>query len=288
MLLGPPSPETLYERARKLMESKNPEDWDRAREGPINTYLASYASRPGEQTAQIRRWQGEIDVKKNELLLQNYLSKKGRAIKFAANNDAEKMGFQGIDAEEEGNLKEAATVWEKMKEKFGMGSGYSSWGRLAENHLQQLEKIKAQELSFHKKYDALLEQGKAAEPGFPTEEERDTFRAFWYEWFGDPFMAQRRFKDLREQYAKDPDKRFWAVLAAGKDRELKKRLDENPDAEKKRSDVVQKKLDEAGSPTTKRDRAYGIYFSIRVLYEKEVSMEPFVKQAEAELKRLSR
>jgi len=284
LMLRPASPEALYAEARTLMESKNPEDWDRASKGPIKTYLANYASRPGEQTAQMRQWLVDIDVYANEQLLMRYLSKKKAAIKFDHQSDAEKWGFKGIDAEEDGDLKEARKDWTEMQTRFGSGSGFSTWGRLAEAHLKMLDNITAMEKSFRKQYDELFER--ARQPRFDTEEEKDTFLAFWYEWFGDPFMARSRFVDLREQYAKDPEKRFWAILAAGKNRELKEFLKGNPTAERDRPAVVEKKLAEAA--TAKIDKAYGIYWSIAVLYENEVSMKLSRDQALEGLRKLDR
>ncbi len=204
LLLQPASPERLYARAEKLMASKDPEDWEKALRGPIALYLKNYRTHPGPQTEQIKAWESKIEVDRNERLLMKYLRKKTSAIKVQAQNDAETLAFKGVDAEEEGDLEKAKDIWTKLKKTFG-GSGFWSWGALADEHLKMLDGIKAVEPRFRERYDALFELER--NPSFQTQEEEDTFLAFWYRWFGDPVLSLKEFQDLHKKYQEQPEKR---------------------------------------------------------------------------------
>lgn len=298
VLLGPPSPDKLYAEAEKLVKSKDPNNWEKALDGPIKLYHDNYANRPGPQTEQIETWEKEIRVKQNESKLLSYLSKKNSPIAFQAQNDAEKAAFKGIDAEEEGDLKRAREIWESMVKDFGAGSGYTSWGQLAEAHLKLFDSVQSTEKMFRVQYENLLKLGQ--DPKVGSADEKEAFLAFWYEWFGDPFMAQRRFEDLSKKtrkYLSDSSteieerfvifvgpQRLWRVLAAGKNRELTEVLKRNPDAEKGRTEMVKKKLEEAKQ--ARREQKEGLCLSIWTLYQGEKAMEPFVKEAQDILSKL--
>ena len=150
LLLRPPPPEKLYERAAKLMESENEEDWDKARDGPIKTYLAHYGQRPGEQTKQIKIWSAGIDFYKMEGLMQRYLQKKASKslLQVQAQNAAQEKGFNAIDKEDEGDLEQAKRLWSDMTKEFGSGSGFTDWGTLAGQHVTMLDDIKDTEKRF--------------------------------------------------------------------------------------------------------------------------------------------
>src|SRR5262249_57792297 len=70
----PASPDKLYAQAKKLMESKNPDDWAKARrrerpEGPLTEFLRVYTSRDDEQARQMKAWADQVDVADKEQLL---------------------------------------------------------------------------------------------------------------------------------------------------------------------------------------------------------------------------
>jgi hypothetical protein len=135
-----------------------------------------------------------------------------------------------------------------------------------------------------------MEQGR--EPKFATEEQREAFLPFWYELFGDPKRAQVRFTELydanKKKYEESPERRFWAVLAASRKRELAEILKDNSTADTDRPEKIKKKLEEAKQ--ARPDHKFGIYLSILVLYEKDLSpsVQPLVKEAQEGLRKLGR
>lgn len=283
LLFQPPSAEKLYLQAQKLMQSSDPEDWDKALKGPIKSYQAHYANLPGAQTQQMRDWVVAIEIAQNERLLRNYIQKKKGPLKVQYQSDAEKEGFAAIDAEEEGDLKKTKELWQAMVKKYGEGSGYTRWGQLAENHLKVLEGIEAQEKNLKAKYDKVALLG--GDPAMNSELEAEFFLAFRYEWFGDVYKAHLRFKDLEEKTLDKPDQRAWYLMANFKERELQGKLRDNPSLEKDRLALVEKKLAQANQ-SKDRDEARGICKNIVVLYGKEAGMEKPVEAAESRLAQL--
>ncbi len=289
LLLGPPAPDKLYSSAEKLMASKNPTDWEKASEGPIKTYLDNYANRPGPQTEQIDKWEKAIRINRNEALLAKYLKKKKSPIKFDAQNDAEKAAFSAIDAEEAGDLKLAREKWKAITEKFGSGSGFVDWGKLAQKHLELLDQIASTEKQLGQQYNDLVDHGR--EP-HASNEAKEAALAYWFRCFGDPIVAQRSFKAISDETrnhlekAEDDERllvfvgpeRLWRVLAAAQDRELQEVLKNNPSAEKDRTEVVKKKVEEA-KQAVNPDKKYGLYRIITLLYDKEGAMKPYFEEA---------
>jgi serine/threonine-protein kinase len=285
----PASAETLYQQAKKLMESTNPEDRDRALDdkGPITLYLAHYAKRPGPETEQIRKWKTEVEIDQCERLLANYLAKKAKKIKLPEQSDAEKEGFKAADAEDEGDLDKALERWVKMREQFGPGSGFTSWGLTAEKHAKDIEAFNKAEKDYRAIYDKIA-AGKdldeiAKEEGEPlsSEQQRALFKALRYEWFGDVAAAVRIFETLKQDYAENPALRPFYLFAANKERTLKHKY---PTRDKNPTEVVKEKLSEAESkPNDKRSR--GTCLHVIALYDKDEAMQKYVQQAQDLLKK---
>jgi eukaryotic-like serine/threonine-protein kinase len=278
LMLRPPSAETLYERAEKLMASTKPEDWDMARRGPIETYMVHYPDRPGRETEQMRLWLNKIDIFNNEQLLLNYLRKKDSIIGFPPKNDTEKEAFKAVLTEEEGDLDAAEKLWMTMKENYGAGSGFKSWGQLAEQHVAMIQDIQKTAKNLGEEANRVEESG--SELPMTDQPIQEAFRAFRYDQFKDPLMARRDFNEMREKYAKDPEQRFWYVLAGWKIRELNKILKDSV-LEKNRDEVlktIKEKLEVAGK--SKRNKRIGICLTIIALYEKELPMKEQVDKAQ--------
>jgi serine/threonine-protein kinase len=277
LFLGPPSARKLYEQAEKLMKSRDPEDWEKARNGPIKAFLNHHANRPEAQ--QVRGWLDKIEDNDNEKLLHNYVQKKKGPIKVQSQSDAERDAFAAFDAEEDGDLKKAKELWEAMAKTYQGGSGYAAWGRLAGNHVKYIEEIEDLKRSFKNKYDDAVER-LGVQPYFNSDQEKEAFLGYRYERFGDPVMARKTFKDLKEKYADKPDQRAWFLLAASKERDLDRLSDKGRD----RAKIVADKLAEADQgkdPEKIRATCKNIVF----LYDGEEE-EDIKKTVEAAKKRL--
>src|SRR5262249_13655108 len=132
----PPSPESLYKRAEKLMASDKEESWQKAREGPIAEYLRRYGARPGAQTEQVRKWADDWDVAQKEKLLERHIHRErtGRGLKVEAQTDAEKAAFKAAQLEDDGDGEGAIKLWQEVAKR----EGTAPWGLLAARHVGNL------------------------------------------------------------------------------------------------------------------------------------------------------
>jgi len=237
LVLAPASAETMYAEAEKLMKSEDPDQWQKAVDGPIKDYLRTYGTRPGKETEQVRAWQRSMDVYTCELLLQNYLKKKKKGIDLNAQNDAEKAAFAATDDEASGDLDKAGEKWAAVKKDFGSGSGYVQWSYLADARLAQLAEAKALERSWKPHLDNVAAFGR--EPAGLGPEEEAALNAHRMERLGEAFWfrAKKRFEEVRDRLedavASKPALRKLQLYAAykahlhreAKDADLKPALD---------------------------------------------------------------
>lgn len=275
LIFRPASPETLYAQAETLMKSENPDDWQRAADGPIKEYLTQYAGRTGKETDQIRTWDRAVDVYNSELLLQNYLRRKKRGHELNAQNDAETAAFKATDLEEKGDLAGAETAWTDIKKEYGSGSGYVRWSYLAEGRLAQLVAARNLERAWIPIFDNLNRFGR--EPENLSEEEVATLIALRLFLFGDSFRARKRFEELHEKLeevvARKPALRKFRLFAAMKAYDLRDAQDID------RKKMLTEKLLELQD---RFDR--GICQSIITLYGGDPDLQVQVEQARALMK----
>ena len=153
LVLRPPAPEKLYEQAKKLMESNDPADWDKAVEdrGPVTLYLKHYGDRAGPETQQVRTWQQQVDVSQAEGLLDRYVVRREseKGLQVESQNDAEKDAFEAAWAENQGELEKARKLWDEVKTKYDSGSGFTRWGRVGEQHGKLVERLLGQDQAFY-------------------------------------------------------------------------------------------------------------------------------------------
>ncbi len=222
LVTRPPSPEKLYEQSRKLMETNNPADWDKAAadRGPMALYLKHYAGRPGKETEQVLKWLEQVDLSQCERMLEKYVSRQGKAgLQVESQNKAEEAAFEAALAENQGNLDKAKKLWDNIKDEYGPGSGYPRWGRIAEQHGKEVARALEQETAWSEKAGAETDL---------TGLEKEAYAA----WKADPKLAAlEKFKTLKnhcESALKEaaPEEnsnvRYWLLYAAYKVRELEK------------------------------------------------------------------
>jgi serine/threonine-protein kinase len=274
LIFRPPSAESLYKQAEKLMASKEPDDWYKARSGPIKEYLSHYTGRRGEQTNQIQAWASQIDRYENYQLVQNYIRKKKKGLKLDTQNEAQELAFKAADAEVLGDLAGAKKIWEDVQNKFGPGSGLTSWGALAESRvamLDSVEKLKEGKGDWEPIFAKLNQNG--IEPEHLQDEEQLAFRALRYQRFGDSARARALWKDLRdktdEASEKDMAKRRWYLLAADGVHKL-----EDAPKDVDRKELLEKKLAEL-----KKNFKYEDASGILTLYSQDADLQPLLEQA---------
>jgi eukaryotic-like serine/threonine-protein kinase len=208
----PPSAKSLYERAETLMKSKNPEDHQKALDGPIKDYQTYYNDSKGEaqdRKDQVEEWKRQCEVEQCEEVLGHLLTNK-----FAKpNNDAEKAAQRAALAEEAGDVVDAREKW-RMVESLG----FQAWGRVAANRLKDLNEMDELE----KATTAAVAQPPDKAPEL-TGLDKKVFDGVRLE-KDEPAKAKDAFDSLQKETAGDRDKRKWFLLAAKKVRELAERL----------------------------------------------------------------
>jgi serine/threonine-protein kinase len=280
LVMRPPSPDKLYQRAEKLWETGDPDKQRAAREGPIKEYLARYADRDDEKTRQIKQWQREYDVREFETLMDRYVKREttGSGVKLSGKTDGENLAFAAALAEHEGDREKALRSWEQAKEL----EGRSRVGLTADEHLPRLRKggqLDATEKSFRDRKAAIQET--RTEPVLGDDYERRAFLAWRQEDLGDRAGAREAFEKLRESAGKE--RRYWALYAAVKAFELRRSLEKEPQAKEARKKLIEGKV-KAGQAEfeAKQGRLLAIrapLHEVATVYEGDADFAPAAKQA---------
>lgn len=284
----PPSPDTLYAAAEKLMQSKSPADHDEARDGPLKVFRHHYAGRTDEQAKQMYAWADQVEIEQADRLLQNFLRKLRKRITIEAQSASEELGFKAARAEETGDLDGAAKVWQELREQ----AGRTPWGLLAGDRLKKIDEIVNHDQKGEEQMARLREVGDVKLDG----PEREAFMAYRAEHFADVYegtsdvpLALRRYDEMKEKYSDDLDQRFWFLLGAYKSRSLKGRVLPTKDPDADRKAIVRKALD-AADAFRGRSRlldARTVCLNVIALYEKEPPQKAQVEEARRILKELS-
>ena len=214
-VLQPPSPHALYERAKKLMDSPNP-DYEKAYadDGPIKTYMARYASIKNDETNRMLGWKKDCDVEECEQLLKGLLNREKKGLNSDPNSDMERDAKAAALAEEHGDLAEAVRLWQDMKQKYGE----DAWAAVAGKHLAVDQSVFQREQELREKLDAF--HAKAQEPSLASPADAQAYLALRYEDFGDLLTAKTSYSRIKDESGKSPDPRFWELYAAHKLKDL--------------------------------------------------------------------
>jgi serine/threonine-protein kinase len=200
LVFRPPSADNLYQQAKKLMDSPNFEDHEKALDGPIKEYLRRYGNREDQQAKTVQEWNDGVAIQQKERLLYNYLQKEhSKAVfKFQADSKTEKEAFDAAKAEDDGDRKEAINHWKTIEQ-----SGSRTWEMVAKKHLGELmalEKIDGDCEEIHKRIYNSGEEQK-----LPDRRLQQAFLAWRAGKFGDHRQARALFKALQEEAFKEPD-----------------------------------------------------------------------------------
>jgi serine/threonine-protein kinase len=284
----PPSADSLYRQAEKLMASDNPDKHTRAREGPIAEYLSRYGELDTPQTNQVRRWADDYDVARYEKLLARHVrhEKKKVGLAVEARTEAERLAFKAALAEQEGNADEAVKLWKQVAEEDPVRVGL-----LAKRHLERFDSAAAQK----KQLSALRDEVRLNR----SEPQLDDFRkaAFLglrHEKLGDRRGALRRYERLKEEADREAsdkeadqaeEQRLWSLYAALHARRLKDSLKEKLQDDKERVELVRKTLEKVRKAIAQRGVSLleqrAVAHDVELLYDKETDLAEQVKEAKA-------
>jgi serine/threonine-protein kinase len=260
----PPSEETLFHRAEKLVASENPNDRDPARKA-VQTFLDIYGDRDDDYVRQGRAWLDAIDLQKQETVLQNRIK-----INLPAEGKAESLARGALLAEDRGDLALASDKWGQLAaSKEAKERPEHVWGLLGEKRLALIRDAESKEHELREE----LKRGRGADerPG-PAESPRArALLALRYELFGDPKEAALRWKAVKDASADDPGDYSWLLLATKKSQENGRKHD--VDLHK----LLQQKLEAAAGQSD--EEAHAAVQEIVELYGHEADVRPEVEKA---------
>jgi serine/threonine-protein kinase len=275
LVFRPPSADRLYEQAKKLMESGQAADQQKAAapDGPITLYLKHYRGRSDAQARQVQEWADHLRIAEKEELLDKYIQKqRSKALlKVQADNPTEEQAFAAVKAEEDGDRPKASEIWQQLKQQ----QETAAWGLVAAKHLGELGALDKLDRDFQTVYQRIHDFGE--EQPLPDARQQQAFHAWRAENFGDRRLAQSLFQAFKEETTEDAKLRGWRLYAACKAKDLGKQLDEAPQDKKDIEPLIQKRLDEA-KPRRGVD-ALPTYLDILALYAKDEAFKSLVDQA---------
>jgi serine/threonine-protein kinase len=273
-LTRPPNADKLYAQAKTLMESSNPEDWERARSGPIQDFLDHYPARDDQQARQVRIWADQEDVRLREQQLYNRRSR-------PTEDPAERMARKALDREEVGDLDETRKNWQEVRKGKEQGdSDQRIWGLLADKKLAELDKVYERDRQLRDQVERARKQGELYQPAGETE--RQAALASHFELFDDAGNADSYWRAIREQFKSDDSQRVWKLLADKHLYDLRRQVGTQEENKKKLRKRVEEKLaaaQNAAPAVVKRNCK-----EIINLYDQDPSLKDLVAQARELLK----
>jgi serine/threonine-protein kinase len=274
--LKPPPPEQLYQQSERLMASDDPDDWDRAREGPIKDYLRYYHRRKDEQTAQIKAWADRVDLRLREKQLANRMSRN-----LSPQDDRERAAQTAVGLEEKGDLDAARKEWQGLLQyKEYADFDHHAWGLLAEKHLRELNEVTER----IQQWSADVDRARRTLRAYQAKDELDRLaaRAIHFELFGDIPAAFKVWNEVKTKSAKEdvPDRRFWSLLNAY-NAYRQKGVTPQYAGEDGQLEFVNKRLDEA--KMLERGPARVLYQDVVTLYRDAKHLSKPVEEARRSL-----
>jgi serine/threonine-protein kinase len=215
LVLKRPSPDTLYQRADKLIARGDLDSRIEALNGPIKDFLAYYPDH--EKAGKVRKWADDVWRDRVEYnLITRFRKDESRGL-----DDDEKQGREAVKQEDLGNLVKAKEAWGQFgkykQEEDGEKRGYSL---LAVQRVKQLEEVAVLGKTLREK----IAKGAIPKDLKPGDPEAKAAEALSLE--DDPAKAKEAWKawrDLKDDLEKqkdDPAQRRWFLLAASRLREL--------------------------------------------------------------------
>jgi serine/threonine-protein kinase len=200
-----PSAESLIVQAEKIMASPNIDEWRSAREdGPIAQFLRYY---PGHSEApKMRAWDDQILLKDRELQMIN---RRNRDIK--AEGQLEKSARLALEHEDNGKLGDATTLWSSVHDPENSNLEARSWSLVAKKHLDEI--LGVDQLYTRLKNKINKEKETRVEAIFDSTVEKQALEALRFEADQKFDDAKVKWKDLKDDAARQEDQRRWYLLA---------------------------------------------------------------------------
>jgi serine/threonine-protein kinase len=278
MVFKPPSAESLYADAERLMKSDDPDDWDKAigRNGPIQEYLRHYGRIDDTRTAQIREWSNIARSALKERQLANRV-RHG----FDPEDDAERAAQNGVRYETSGDLGSARKSWDallQMRDNSEVDG--PAWAGVAEKHLRDLNALQERVDQWRRTVMESRRDGKNYNGS--DERENSALRAIHFELFGDEQGAREMWAKARlpSNEAK-VDERIWTLLSAASTYHARNASTKSPE---QRIEFIRKQLKTADG-MEKEDPlgARTIYRDVVQLYGDSSDFAEVVQQAKKHL-----
>jgi hypothetical protein len=213
-------------------------------------------------------------------------------------DDGQKLGYEALRRENEGESDGAAAKWREMEKKYrddpDPDAAVYAW--LAQKKLADLAKLPAREQRLAAELDRQHALVPPERKDDPNDAEREALEALRAQTFGDWPAARDRWEKVAAQYAKDLDARPWAVLAAANARKMKAVAATGKDMEKAfRAQLLKAKVAEAAAVQPEADpnqrrQAVAIYRDVVALYgsDADPQVSAVARQAAERLRALER
>src|SRR5438132_12136996 len=208
--LRPPSAESLYRQAERLIAAKK---WEEARDerGPINRYLYYYKNQQDEQTAQVEKWARKCDV----VMMGQQLGRLMQSER-SGRSGAGSLAKKAVEKEQKEDLTAAENYWEKCQTEAPAEDEHA-WAVFAEEQLIQYDQARRRKTDLEQ-IKVALQKG---DPDSARSEPREAIAAVHFELFNDPDKARQvwhAFKSRHETWYNSTDlednSRLWYLVAA--------------------------------------------------------------------------
>jgi hypothetical protein len=281
LVFRPPSPDALYQQAKKLMDSPNFEDHEKALDGPIEEYLRRYDKRDDQQTKMVREWRDKVGIAQKERLLQDYLQREHDNSRFKRRPEdkTQEEAFAAALAEDKGDPEEAERRWKAVKQEES-----PLWMLVADRHLHALKILDGIEENFQKAYQRILRSVENEQ--FTDPREQQAFLAWRAEnfgrdptekdSFGDRLRAQTLLHELKDECAKDTEQHLWYLYASWKGKQLAESLRGTSQKDDYRANLIRDQLKQVKNDP----QGMRICLDIIAIYGKDDKYEAAVKKAE--------
>jgi serine/threonine-protein kinase len=276
----PTSADKLYAQAESLWNTNDPDNQDKARNGPIAEYLRYYPRQNDEHAQAIHEWANQYDLRQREKQLANRMR-----LNLAPQDDGEALAQSAVHLEDSGDLDGAQKKWNDLL--TYQGSDAHSWNLLAQKRSRAVQDAVNSLPALRAEVEQYRNEAHDYIPTPDNEPARLAGAAMQAEVFGDVALASERWRRLKERCEKEPDQRAWALMGGYKVLDLRDKVPASVEEKvKKRKELIQKQLDAAANQAPGMVKR--ICHEIVAVYSREYKDDPdvgdLVKKADEMLK----
>jgi serine/threonine-protein kinase len=281
VVLMPPSPDTLYADAERLMTSGDPARKERARDDAVAKYLRYHRQRMAgtDQLKQVQAWADEVDVERLERRLVKRLK-----MEWKPEDDIEAAAQQAIRQEEAGDFNSARATWQ------GLANGETSdhvTALLANRRLRDLKSAEERLRDLQVKVDR-IRSGDELKPD--SDSEGVAIEALRFDRLGDAALSARRWSSLKLKNDKEGGDRVWLLIAAWQAKEQKDKAPKASEEKSERRKLLKSRLDAAKklADEGKKSEARLAAYEVVLLYDNNGDVQDEVERAKTLIDELRR